>query len=565
LKTWQWRDRHNYCSCIHGRTDNGACGDIPVTHRHDFGILPTTRIKGAQRMIQARTTLARAVAQGSYYHELGSMTSLNSLHKLSFSYFKRGLNMMRTLFFIMASIFTFAGTSGADTRPNFIVINTDDMREDQLAYMAQTQALLVNQGALFTNAFVVDSLCCPSRATLLRGQQTHNHGVLSNSSPTGGYGAFHDKGLENSTIATWLHDAGYDTVLLGKYFNGYTVASAPLQPPPGWSEWYAIVSGGYYKLQLNQNGVITAYGSSEQEYSTDVLRDLTLDFLDRHASGSNPFFIYVAPWAPHSPSTPAKRHQKALPGLTHVHSASFNEADVSDKPQWLQAIAPLTTTQIKTQDKNYVNSVKTLQAVDEMIGALVARLSAHDLLDNTYILFTSDNGIAYGEHRLTSKTTAYDEDVGVPFVIRGPGIVPGSVYEQFALNMDIAPTLAELAGVQPGHTVDGRSLVGLLASAPGGGNPDERFIIERMIGGGAAQVGYSVPAYTALRTHDYLYVSYSTGETELYDMIADPYQLNSIHAVAAPELVEQLNSWLDVLTTCAGVEGCRPAAEMAGQ
>lgn len=448
-----------------------------------------------------------------------------------------------------------AGTALA--RPNLIVINTDDHRFDELPHMPLVQQLLVREGATFNNGFVVDSSCCPSRASLLRGQVVHNHGVLTaTSSYTGGYQAVRRLGLEYSNIATWLRDSGYKTALFGKYFNGYPLASQGTGTPVGWDEWYAFNGGPrYYDYKLNQNGTIVSYGKTSATYSTDVLRTLAVDFLKRHALNDAPFFLYIAPNAPHLPSTPPKRHEKSVVA-EYVKTPAYNEADVSDKPLWIQARLQYSDSRFDAERKN---RLRTLLAVDDMISTLVNTLAAQGKLSNTYIIYTADNGYALGEHRLQNKGTAYDESARVPFVVRGPGITPGIVFDQFALNIDIAPTLAEWAGVAPAGFVDGRSLAPLLsATAPPDVNPKERFILERLEETGGT---VTVPVYTAVRSHDHLFVRYADGERELYDLRVDPLMLESRHGFESAAQILELENWLYSLNTCVGPTQCRPDTE----
>lgn len=463
--------------------------------------------------------------------------------------------------FIAVSVLIAMAAPGIVTaQPNIIIINADDMRDDDMIFMPQTLDLLGVQGTRFINSFIVDPVCCPSRAGLLRGQYSHNHGVLSNSASTGGYNTFFNKGLESSTLATWMSDAGYATVLLGKYLNGYPLVGSESHIPPGWGEWFAYFEDAYYiSYRMNQNGITVNYGRTEADYPTDVLRDLALSYLDRHLSDVAPFFMYLAPVAPHSPATPAVRHNKTYPGLVAPRGPSFNEADVSDKPGWVNGLPLMTSKTIGGIDKLYRKRAQSLLAVDEMVAALVERLSAQGKLDNTFIFFTTDNGWMNGEHRLSQgKANAYEESIRVPMLVRGPGVAAGRQLDHFITNIDIAPTVTSLAGATPASFVDGRSLAATLTAVE---TPPaltgERFLVERLVAGSAT--GYTVPVHKALRTSDYLYVTYpSTGERELYDIHLDPYQLDSLHASADQALLDQLDVWLGELEFCAGELACHP-------
>ncbi len=477
---------------------------------------------------------------------------------------------------------TGAPGNAADSRPNFIFILTDDMTLSELEFMPKTLELLGSEGATFSNFFVSSPLCCPSRVCILRGQYPHNTQILSNWEPQGGFSKFHRLGLEDSTIATWLQQAGYRTALIGKYLNGYPESVEDTYIPPGWTEWYSPVSKDAvieYNYTLNENGKLVAYQRDEEDYATDVFTNKAIQFIRQSVEEQTPFFAYVSVFAPHFPSIPAPRHKdlfknygpKSMASFLE-HIPSFNEEDISDKPQFVQEAPMLADQQITQLEKNFRNRLRSLQAVDEMVANLVDELDSLGQLDNTYIIFTSDNGYHMGQHRLPEgKSLPYEEDIHVPLVIRGPGIKPGTLVNALTVNIDFAPTIAELAGLSAPDFVDGRSFVPLLR----GESPDDwraGFLIER---GDPSEEYPSLPAATpsgdlsefkvppaffALRTADYAYVEYSTGEIELYDPRADPYQLQNLAATADPSLLEFLHAWLEALKQCAS-DSCRVAEE----
>jgi N-acetylglucosamine-6-sulfatase len=466
------------------------------------------------------------------------------------------------------------------SKPNIVFILTDDMKQRDLSlrYMPNTQSLLANQGVEFTKAYVTRSLCCPSRASTLRGQYTHNHKVWVNVNPTGGFWNFYDLGHETSTIATWLDDPNnfadrvdYDTVLIGKYLNRYGLdRSGNYAPtphvPPGWDEWYAW-EGQYYSdttYDINENGRIVRYQRS-LKHDTDLHRDTAVDFIRRTAGGA-PFFMYLAPNAPHHPAYYASRHADMFSSESLPKPQSFNEADVSDKPAWVQNKPRLSSTKIQELTTFNRKRLRALQSVDDMVGKLVDTLSAvrdpltqEPLINNTYIVFTSDNGIYLGEHRLTEKAAAYQAAPRVPLVIRGPGVPQGVTRSQMALNNDLAPTFASWAGVTPPSFVDGRSLKPVLSGSPSA-SWRNAFLVEHR--SSLEEFGYvkAIPNYDALRTIQYSYVEYATGEKELYDLTADPQELTSIHASASPELLSSLALRLDELRRCAGTGQTQPSS-----
>jgi N-acetylglucosamine-6-sulfatase len=462
--------------------------------------------------------------------------------------------------FALLTLFSGLGmtTNHTDTRlaqtapkPNILFILTDDMNASDLDYMPNTHRLLVNQGVKFTKAWVTRSLCCPSRATVLRGQYTHNHQVWVHVGPEGGFQEFYNQGLESSTVATWLQAGGYETVLIGKYLNRYGNNTPTTHVPPGWDHWYAwegMYSGTSY--QINENGNIVTYQRS-QIHDTDLHAKTAENVIRQTANNNAPFFMYLAPNAPHHPAYYAPRHASMFTDTPLPKPSSFNEADLSDKPKWVQDKPRLSSTRISEMRDFYRKRLRALQSVDEMVGRLVNALRGTGELSNTYIVFSSDNGIYLGEHRLTEKAAAYNAAPRVPLVIRGPGVAQGVTRSQMALNNDLAPTFASWAGVKPPDFVDGRSLSPLLSAYP----PTSwrtAFLIEHRRSPEEYAYVRAIPAYYAVRTAQYSYVEYETGEKELYDLNADPTELTNIYASASPTLLSDLKARLDALKRCAG-------------
>ncbi len=464
-------------------------------------------------------------------------------------------------------------------RPNFIIILTDDLDVPSVEFLPRVKALLAKQGTTFSNYFVTDSVCCPSRASLLRGQYPHNHQVLSNHPPEGSFEKFYKLGEERSTIATWLQAAGYRTVLLGKYLNNYVgkesvdahggwrdwyadvkdyLDNKPLYVPPGWDEWYALINHHtrYFDYRFNENGRLVSYGDKPSDYEADVLTAKTVDFISRTAAAKQPFFIYLAPSAPHGPAKPAPRHKDDFPQARAPRTASFDEKDVSGKPAWVRETPPLSPEQIAHIDSLYRKRLQSMLAVDEMVEKIVGTLEARGLLNQTYILFTSDNGFHLGQHRLDAgKATAYEEDIRVPLIVRGPGVPAGKTIQQMALNIDLAPTLAEMARITTPNFVDGRSLEPLLSGAfPTHIRWRDDFAVE--FWPHPPRHGAEQPGYEALRTKDYLYVELATGEKELYDLHADPDELRNLAAAGPHALMAKLSKRLSELKHCAA-ESCR--------
>jgi len=470
-----------------------------------------------------------------------------------------------------------AGAGGqALARPNVVLVVTDDLDARTVGYLPSVVALLAEQGATFPNAFATTPICCPSRASILRGQYVHNHGVLTNTGPRGGFPTFRATGAEASTLATWLQGAGYRTGLFGKYLNGYPKRVNDRYVPPGWDDWHAAIDHAAYDqygYELNENGRIVPYGNAPEDYLTDVIAERARAFIAESAADDRPFFAYVATYAPHGPAPPAPRHAGAFAGVSAPRPPSFDEADVADKPAWLQRLPRLDAAALAEIDARYQDRLGSLLAVDELVAGLVETLAAADELDRTVIIFTSDNGFHLGEHRLPyGKQTPYDEAVRVPLLVRGPGVPVGSTVVDLALTIDLAPTVAALAGLDPPAFVDGRSLVPLWTGEGGGAAWRRAFLVELFTNGAPSQPGDDAavadpdaefgaarpPAYAALRTADLLYVEYADtgGERELYDLAADPYQLDNLAGAADPALLAALGERLGRLRACAADE-CR--------
>jgi arylsulfatase A-like enzyme len=415
---------------------------------------------------------------------------------------------------VIAGCLALSGPAAAQQpRPNVVVILTDDQRWDTTWAMPTVSQELVAKGVTFENAFAVNPLCCPSRASILTGTYSHTNGVWSNGAEHGGFRSFDD----HSTVATWLDDAGYETMLAGKYLNGYGRQNAePTYVPPGWDRWLAFFGAPrYFNYALTNGNQLLTFGPGpvEDEYSTDVLGAAAVDFV---RSASPPFFLYFAPYAPHTvgfPAQPAPRHVGAYAGSPFTPAASVNEADVSDKPGFirrrsrypLQDLAELRQTQLES-----------LLAVDDYVDALLAELRSRGQLSNTLILFLSDNGYMWGEHRVVGKRAPYEESIRIPFVARWDALGEQARSERrMALNIDIASTIARAARVSaPGH--EGRNLLPLLRGA------------DRKWRGRFAIEYWDRPIYRpycGTRSEQWKYVQYNTGAEELYQLTADPAEL----------------------------------------
>jgi arylsulfatase A-like enzyme len=410
-------------------------------------------------------------------------------------------------------------------RPNILLILTDDQRWDTVSQsMPTVETELGGNGVTFTNAFAVNPLCCPSRATILTGRYSHSTGVYGNAPPYGGSAWFED----DSTIATWLRKAGYRTGFIGKYLNGYGGALAPPTlnhwfVPPGWDRWFGF-DGGYYDYHVSANGMNILYGTDDEDYSTDVFTREAVSFLDKPSAA--PFFLVYAPYAPHTPVALPARHASAFTGIPPWRPPAFDEGDTSDKPSWVRIRQPLTPEEVTKIDEIRRLQLAAQLAVDDGVDAILGSLRASGRLENTMVVFLSDNGLTWGEHRLWNrKNSAFEESIRVPLIIRYDPLVdaPRS-NDQLVGNVDLAPTFAALAGIKaPG--AEGRSLLPLLDSTAADPPPwRSRMLVEHLRGTlGAAAL--EVPTFCAVRSDRYKYVAYATREEELYDLVADPAEL----------------------------------------
>ena len=474
-----------------------------------------------------------------------------------------------------------AGAAQGPRRPNVILVLTDDLDHNlgTLDHLPKIKEMVGGQGVTFPNMFVSESLCCPSRSSIQRSQYIHNHQVLGNSPPNGGFEKFHQLNEEQSTIGTWVKAAGYRTGFMGKYLNGYPDTAAQNYVPPGWDEWDSPAAGNPYSefnYTLNENGNLVQYQHDADAYLTDVLSQKATTFIQKTSSDRRPFFLFVATYAPHQPATPAPRYQNAFAGETAPRPPSYNEPDVSGKPPWIQSKPLLGPPAQNQMDNLFRKRLASMLAVRDLIQKLLDTLKSAGQLDDTYIFFTSDNGFHMGEHRLhAGKLTPYEEDIRVPLFVRGPGVPAGQERQELVANIDLAPTIAELAGARVPDFVDGRSLLSLLIPGvrterwrgaflveqeethfnPG---PPRRQVLEPQdpLEQQLAAARQGVPAYAALRTPTQMYALYGDGFRELYDLTADPYELNNLAGKADRNVVNRLDAWLKAFRQCHGA-GCR--------
>jgi N-acetylglucosamine-6-sulfatase len=483
-------------------------------------------------------------------------------------------------------------------RPNVVVVMADDMREDELRFMPQTRRLLEDEGLRFTNAFAPHPLCCPARASFLTGRYTHRHGVWANRPPYG-FSAFDD----TSTLATALSEAGYRTGFVGKYLNGYGTGRPPdgsaedslRYVPPGWDEWRGAVTGPtgwdhpeaggvyrYFDTTLSVNGRLRGRPG---RYSTTMLGDETLDVLTALSAAPRPFFVWSSFVAPHSGfpverddprvvdradgrsapvGTPARpRHVRGL--YEHLVVESRGDKTVQDKPFFIARRPPLGQAEREAISAVAQQRAEALHVLDQQVVRIVERLAELNELDDTLVVFVSDNGVLLGEQRVvTAKNLVYDPAIRVPVLLRGPGLAAGSRRDDPFLLIDLVPTLLGVAGAPAWLTTEGVDVLGPAASR----DWDRPILLET---GPQARWGRTGPGLLsrpagpsplrftqAVRTSRYLYVEHASRERELYDVLADPGEhRNLLGRPGTDRVLVQLADLLERLRTCSG-ESCRP-------
>jgi N-acetylglucosamine-6-sulfatase len=456
------------------------------------------------------------------------------------------------------------------TRPNIVVIMTDDQTVESLRVMPQVRSLLEQHGVTFSTNIASYPLCCPARTTYYTGQYAHNHHVEYNVGPTGGYHVFHHK---KTTVPVALENAGYRTIHIGKYLNGYGRKN-PTVVPPGWTDWNGSIDPStyrYYGFTLNENGQLRTFGL--HDYQTDVYTRMAVAKIRREAAKPGPFYLDLAFLAPHAVQretsgldpvdeaavgmprlrhgirfpVPPPRDQGRFAGEPLPDRPAFDENDVSDKPSNIQnrpLFPPQEINEIKT---NYRRRLETLPAVDRGVAKIIGVLNATKQMDNTVVAFVSDNGFFHGEHRIPyGKYLPYDPSIRVPLIIRGPGFAENETTSALVENVDLPATILGLAGAKPLRKLDGRSLLPLLED-PTGDWPRNAALVESGLNNAGA------PVYAGLRTQRYLYVEYTDGQRELYDLKDDPYELRNIAGTRAVRSVQaKLSKQLAKARTCKG-------------
>lgn len=442
----------------------------------------------------------------------------------------------------------------ADPRPNLIFILTDDQPYHTVDYMPTVKNELMAKGVVFENSFATTPLCCPSRASILSGEYAHNHQVLNNTLPLGGATKFRDE----ESISIPLHDAGYRTAYFGKYLNAYEDIQPYGYVPPGWDVWKGFLSKNltlaedsgnsqyYFDFSVSEDGVPVTYEKSKANFSADVVTRNALEFI--RDARDEPFMLMLGYYNPHSPYLSAPRHKDAFRAgedywdWVQYRPPNFNEVDISDKPKYLAALSPLSETEIDAAHKQILRS---LLSVDDGVASILSALDQAGLRDNTVIVFMSDNGMTMGDHRFgVTKNCPYEACVKIPFIVYAPAYYQPRRDARLVANIDLAPTFAELAGAPIPDFMDGISLVPLLKN-PAAGWRDALLLEHWPTDEG---VGSMIPEYYAVRSAEWKYVEYVTGETELYDLVNDPYELQNLAGKRSyRDLINRLAEKLETL------------------
>lgn len=448
---------------------------------------------------------------------------------------------------------------------NVVMVLADDM-DWALFNEVPRLAALKDQGTTFLNHTVTDSLCCPSRTSIIRSQFVHNHKVVSNTADSGGgWRTFSGLGLQNDCLPTWLDAAAVKSGLYGKYINEFPDGEkSPKYVPPGWDDFVVAISGkksytGYNYL-LNDNGKLKKYGDDPDDYLNDVLDANVEEFI---ASTTDPFFVMMSSFNPHMPAPAAKRNKGSHTGAIVPRTAAYNAAGAATA-SWRAGSAPLPAERLARLDAKWVQRVESAESIADSVDSIKAALAAAGQLDDTLIIVTSDNGFHMASRQMPiGKRTPYLEDTVVPLVFIGPGVPAGRTVDAMTSTVDLGPTIAGVLGAPTPEWVDGRSLQPFLH----GGTPEAwrtAMLSESMgqiVPGDVDWQPYMPPPFAALRTPSWLYVEYSTGDVELYDRTADPHELVNVAPTADFALLGKLHAQLEAMRTCAG-DTCRVADSM---
>lgn len=446
---------------------------------------------------------------------------------------------------------------------NVVFVLVDDLDWNLFNQIPRLTALK-EQGITFTNQTVTDSLCCPSRVSIMRGQYIHNHKVISNIEATGGgWPTFRDRKEEQDCLPVWLDNVGVTTALFGKYLNDFpSKPSETTYVPPGWDEWGVPISRGDsysgYNYTMNDNGTLVRYGNKPSDFLNDVITQKATDFI---GTAPSPFFLELSTYSPHKPAPVANRNALKHGGTLAPRNPTYNSYGV-DEPMWMREFEKLTPKQLARADRLWQKRARSAESIGDSVDAITAKLkeTGHD--KDTLVVLTTDNGYHVAERRMyKGKRTPFASDTVVPMIVMGPGIPMGVTVDAMTSTTDLGPTFAELLGAKAPNWVDGRSLLGFFAQ---GETPQawRNAVLSESLGVSTPEdpdfQKNAPPQFFALRSEKWLYVEYVDGSKTLYDRENDPYEMVNLVKTADPLLLQSLSAQLKQLSTCSG-DSCRTA------
>ncbi|KAJ5882628.1 uncharacterized protein N7529_001300 [Penicillium soppii] len=486
-------------------------------------------------------------------------------------------------------------------KPNILFVITDDqdLELDSINYTPLISKHIRDEGTFFRNHFVTTALCCPSRVSLWTGRQAHNTNVTDVHPPYGGYPKFVERGFNDDFLPVWLQNAGYDTYYTGKMFNAHTVENYHSPHINGFNGsdflldpyTYSYLNSTY---QRNRDEPV----SHEGEHTIDVITRKALSFLDDALDGERPFFLAVSPVAPHSnvdpgaiasgqiymsAPIPLQRHEHLFEDVRVPRNKNFNP-DQPSGVSWVRDLPKQNQSVIDYNDHFYRSRLRALQGVDELVDSLITKLEDSDQLENTYVIYTSDNGFHIGQHRLPpGKTCGFEEDIRVPLFIRGPGVPKGHVQDAVTTHVDLAPTFFHLAGIPAREDFDGTAIP---ITPDFDGERHEHVtvefwgsaVVEGIFSGIGPGGSTMIPnnTYKSVRLlgegYNLYYSVWCNNEHELYDLSIDPYQLNNLYPTtpsanedepqilgrSLTQAINRLDALLMVLKSCQGVTCIQP-------
>jgi N-acetylglucosamine-6-sulfatase len=425
----------------------------------------------------------------------------------------------------------------------------------------------MDQGTTLTNFVVTESLCCPSRSSIMRGQYVHNHKVISNIPQTGGgWQTFYDLGRQKDCLPVWLSEAGITTSHFGKYLNGFpSRKQKPTYTPPGWANFVSTTRGKVaytgYNYTLNTNGTLQKYGDQPTDFLEDVLTAKTNEWLE---TATDPFYLEFSSYLPHSPAPAAPRFTGTRAGSQAPRLPNYNAFGIYE-PAWLKSQPKLGPKQESNLDLLWTRRLESAESMADSFHAIMAQLETTGHLDDTLVIITSDNGYHVGSHRIPSgKHTPYREDSVVPAIFIGPGIAKGATIDAMTSTIDLAPTIAAIQGAATPAWLDGRNLMPLLLDPEN--TPWRTGVLTENMAATTPDdpdySGFEAPKYDAVRTQDYLYVDYGRKQgAALYNLQTDPYEMNNVIRSTDQTIVRQLAAQAKALARCSG-ESCRVADSM---